>query len=212
MVHGTNPEVHLPEINSQKKSLAGAPTKLRVEEVEDPETGELSYKLVSERTKFGDEEKLTVYKELAAHGRIGTAARAAGVTIGTVKRYVKKDPIFAEMIMEATEAYKDKLIDHHQKLVFDGTTKDHYDRNGKLVSTETIYPIPLIQMELRKHDDGYRDKREVALNVRGGVLVAPSETKSIDDWEAKFGAKGAEMVEGSVVESETEDESSNSED
>lgn len=206
MVHGTNPEVKLPEMNSRKKSLAGAPTKLSVVEVEDPETGEISYKLVSTRYKFGDEEKLIVYKELCNHGRIGTAARAAGVTIKTVKNHVKKDIAFADMIAEATETYKDKLINHHQKLVFEGTTKKHYDRNGKLVSEETIYPIPLIQMELRKHDDGYRDKREVALNVRGGVLIAPSETKSIDDWEAKFGAKGAEIIDGSIAESETDED------
>jgi hypothetical protein len=210
MVHGTNPEVHLPDMK-RRASLAGAPTKLSVVEVEDPETGEITYKLVSSIHKFDQEAKNIVISELANHGRIGTAARAAGVTIKTVKVHVKKDVEFAEMIMEATEVYKDKLINHHQKLVFDGTKKEHYDRNGKLVSTETVYPIPLIQMELRKHDEGYRDKREVSLDVRGGVLVAPSETKSIDDWEAKFGPQGGELVEGTLADSKS-DGDSNSED
>lgn len=86
------------------------------------------------------------------------------------------------------EEYKDKLIGHHQNLVFNGTVKESYDRNGGLVSKETIYPIRLIELELKKHDRAYREKQEIAINHTGGVLVAPAETVSVDDWEKRFGA------------------------
>ena len=92
--------------------------------------------------------------------------------------------------------YRDKLIAHHQELVFNGTKKESFDRNGKLISTETIYPIRLIELELKKHDDGYRDKREVQMNVTGGVLIAPADVKSIDDWEKRF---SGEIIEGEVL-------------
>ena len=42
-------------------------------------------------------------------------------------------------------------------------------------------------MELKKHDSGYREKQELNVNHGGGVLVAPAEMGSIDDWEARFG-------------------------
>ena len=55
-----------------------------------------------------------------------------------------------------------------------------------MIARTTEYPIRLIELELKKHDEGYRDKREVKMEHSGGVLIAPSETPSIEDWESKF--------------------------
>lgn len=183
-----NPQVELnDEKVNRKATLAGAPTKLMLAEIKDDEGNIIGHKLVSDVYKFGEEEKQIVCQQLASHGRLGTAARAAGVTVGTVKRHVKSDSNFAELIGESVEVYKDQLLAHHQELVFNGTQKVTYDRNGGVVSTETIYPIRLIELELKKHDPGYRDKQEVTHEHRGGVMVAPAEVTSVDDWEARFG-------------------------
>jgi len=70
--------------------------------------------------------------------------------------------------------------------------------NGNIVSTEKIYPIRLIELELKAHDERYRDKKELDVKVSGGVLVAPADVSSIDDWEARFG-------EGKVIEGEAQE-------
>ena len=103
---------------------------------------------------------------------------------------MEDDEEFAEAFYEVEQDYKEKLIGHHQDLLFNGIEKNRYDREGNLVETTRDYPIRLIELELKKHDEGYRDKKEMKVNHTGGVLVAPAETKSIDDWESRFsGAK-----------------------
>lgn len=139
------------------------------------------------QTKFDDKAKEVFLIELAKWGRMGEAAAAAGVTSGTVRRHMKEDQEFAEAMMVQEEEYKEKLIGHHQDLLFNGVEKSIYDKTGAVISTERVYPIKLIEMELKKHDEGYREKRELKVDVTGGVLVAPAEMETIGDWEERFG-------------------------
>ncbi len=157
-------------------------------DIQDKETGEWRTVIRMSRLKFGDREKEIFLIEYAKWGRMGESASAAGVSPQTVRKAIEDDEEFAEALYMQEEEYRDKLIGHHQDLVFNGTVKESYDRAGNLVSSETIYPIRLIELELKKHDKGYRDKQEIAINHSGGVLVAPAETASIDDWETRFGA------------------------
>lgn len=138
------------------------------------------------RIKFGDAEKGIFLDEYRKWGRMGESAAQAGVSTQAVRYHMSVDEDFALAVLMAEEEYKDKLVAHHQDLVFNGQEKRIFDRQGKLVSTERVYPIRLIEIELKKHDEGYRDKREVEMKHTGGVLVAPAETASIDDWEKRF--------------------------
>ena len=115
------------------------------------------------------------------------------------------DPEFGELIEEAITSYRDDLLAHHQDLVFNGIPKKHYDNRGNLVSETVDYPIRLIELELKKHDEGYRDKKEVGITHRGGVLVAPAEVESVEDWEAKFGGKVIEGELADVADGKIED-------
>lgn len=149
--------------------------------------GNWRVKIVRLREGIHEIEKQTAYlKSLQEHGLQGVACRIAGVTGKSVVALRQKDKDFDEACIEAMTVYTDRLLGHHQNLVFNGTQKTTYDRNGNKVSEETIYPIRLIELELKKHDEGYRDKREVNMNMSGGVLVAPAEMESIEDWETKF--------------------------
>lgn len=138
------------------------------------------------RIKFGDAEKGVFLETFRKWGRMGEAAAAAGVSTQTVRKHIDEDEDFAEALMMAEEEYREKLIGHHQDLVFNGTIKKSFDRNGNVVSEETIYPIRLIELELKKHDSGYREKQEISHQHSGGVLIAPADMASIDDWEKKF--------------------------
>ena len=150
------------------------------------EIGEWKTKIVALRSGLTEERKTRYLEELAKHGRYNEAARAAGVWGPQIKKCRDTDPEFDEACAVAIQEYTDRLIGHHQNLVFNGTQRITYDRNGNISGEETIYPIRLIELELKKHDEGYRDKREMSVSVSGGVLVAPADVASIEDWETKF--------------------------
>lgn len=152
----------------------------------DEETGEWRMEIRMSREKFDDEAKGVFLHEFMQWGRMGDSAAAAGVSTQTVRAHMEKDPEFAEAMKYCEDHYRDKLIGHHQDLVFNGTVKESYDRNGNLVSRERIYPIRLIELELKKHDSGYREKQEIDVNVKRGVVVAPAEMKTVEDWRNKF--------------------------
>lgn len=156
-------------------------------------------KIVSQREKLDDRAKGIFLEQYLQHARMGHAAQSAGVTPQTVRRHMDADPEFAEACLAAEHSYRDRLIEHHQNLVFEGTTKITYDRQGNVVGEEKIYPIRLIELELKKHDEGYRDKRDVNMKISGGVLIAPSDVASIDDWEARFS--------GTVIDGEAQEAS-----
>lgn len=177
--------------------LAKGSRAIRITE-RDPETGEWRSFIRMSRIKFDDEAKARFLNEYRKWGRMGESAAAAGVSKQTVRKALEDDEDFAEAVMAAEEEYKDKLISHHQDLVFNGTTKESYDRNGQLVSREQIFPIRLIELELKKHDKGYREKIEQEITHKGGVLVAPAEMKTIDDWESRF-AKAKDISPGQIA-------------
>lgn len=148
--------------------------------------GKWRVRLIASRRKFTDHQQHIYLRAIADHGLKGHAAKMAGVSSMTVNKYLKEDPDFAEAFTSAQEEYQAKVIAHHQDLIFNGTEKRTYDRNGNLVSEEVQYPIRLIEMEIKKVDSDYREKRELDVNVSGGVLVAPATLGSIEDWETKF--------------------------
>ncbi len=165
--------------------LAKGSKVVRVDEY-DEETGTWRSRIKMSGRKFDEEAKGVFLQEYLKWGRMTESAAAAGVSTQTVRKALDDDEEFAEAMLEADGSYHDKLIDHHQNLLFNGTEKISYDRMGNIVSREIIYPIRLIEMELKRHDKGYREKQEVAITHSGGVLVAPAEMKTIDDWESRF--------------------------
>lgn len=189
-------------IRERPKSLISRGSKPVIVHTQDDD-GQWRSTIKMSRIKFDDAAKGIFLDEYKKWGRMGDAAAAAGVTTPTVRKHIAEDEDFAEALMAAEEEYKDKLIAHHQDLVFNGTVKENYDRNGNLVSKETIYPIRLIELELKKHDSGYREKQEIAVNHSGGVLVAPADVGSIDEWEKRFSSAkditpGPDMIESDI--------------
>lgn len=173
------------KMKERPRSLLARGSRPEIIEYQD-EDGNWRKKVQMVKNKFDDRAKGIFLDEYRKWGRMGESAASAGFSTGTIRRHMEEDEEFGMAVLMAEEEYKEQLIGHHQDLIFNGTQKESYDRNGNLVSTETIYPIRLIELELKKHDPGYREKQEIAVNHTGGVLVAPAETASIDDWEKRF--------------------------
>lgn len=173
-------------LHRRPRSLISKRSKAVIVQEYDEETGEWRRRIKMQHKKFDDEAKGIFLAEYEKWARMGESAAVAGFSTQSVRKAMEEDEEFAEAVLMAENAYRDKLIDHHQDLLFNGTEKITYDRVGNIVSTERVYPIRLIELELKKHDEGYRDKQELKVNHTGGVLVAPAEMKTIDDWENRF--------------------------
>lgn len=163
----------------------------------DEETGEWRKRVKMSRTKFTEKAKGVFLNEYAKHGRMTEAAAASGVTPQTVRSHMETDEEFAEGVVIADEDYTDKLIAHHQNLLFNGIEKHKFDKNGNLIETSYDFPIRLIEMELKKRDDGYREKREVKMDHGGGVLFMKQESASIEQWEQ---LNSPDVIDAVVVE------------
>lgn len=168
------------------RNHANRSSKPVVIEYRDEITGEIVKKVRMSRTKFDADAKQTFLNEYMKWGRMTESAHAAGVSTQTVRAALERDPEFAEAMLEAEGVYTDKLLRHQQNLVFEGIERRKYDAKGNLVEETREYPIRLVELELKAHDERYRDKREVKMEHRGGVLLAPAAVESIDDWESKF--------------------------
>lgn len=138
-------------------------------------------KLKKSRIKFDDPMKVIYLAELAKHGMKGTAAEAAGVCPRLVRDHLKNDPDFAEKRDRALEKFRDKVISHHHKLLFEGEIHKTYNKDGDLIGEKHVYPIRLIELELKRQEPSYRDKQTIDLHATGGVLVAPAE-QTPEDW------------------------------
>ena len=169
---------------------------LAFERYQCPDTGIIKVRTRVVTTKFDAEAKKKFVEAFAEHGRKGDAARVAGVTTGTINKHLDKDPQFALDVADALEDYKARLLAHHQDLVFNGVKRTKYDKEGNVIEEQIDYPVRLIELELKKHDEGYRDKREVKHDVHGGVLLMPATTDTVEDWEAKHG----DVIDGEVIE------------
>lgn len=203
------PKVRPPAI----RSLLGPRMIPKVVQRRDRVTGEWRNVVQIAKQRMTDEQKGEFLVRYSEWGRLAESAAYAGVSPGTIKKELAEDTDFSDAFLLAEAAYKDRLISHHQNLLFNGTQKDSYDRNGNLVSSETIYPIRLIELELKKHDKGYRDKQEVEVNHTGGVLVVPGEVGSVEDWSKRFGVQDSPgLIEGIAVDITDSSSSSSSED
>lgn len=138
-------------------------------------------KLQTSRIKFDDEQKDIYLKHLAETGLKGASANKVGVSLLTVKNHRENDPDFMDAYEQALEDYRDRVVDHHTNLIFEGELKKRYNKDGDLVEETRTYPIRLIELELKKVDPSYREKQQIEVAHAGGVLVAPAEMTP-NDW------------------------------
>jgi hypothetical protein len=134
--------------------------------------------------QFDDLNKLLFLKEIAKTGQFMAATQSCGVSSSTVRKHLKDDPEFNEAYMDARETYKDIVISVAQKLALEGIDEPMIGGRNRdeVVAYKKVYATNILAMEMKRVDPGYKDKSQVDLNVRSGVLLLP-EGKSMEDWE-----------------------------
>lgn len=149
--------------------------------------------LQQSRIKFDDDQKGLYLKALAEHGRKGDAARAAGVSQQCVRDHLDNDPDFQEQAEEAMSCYRDRLVGHHQTLLFEGEIHRRFNKDGELIEERHVYPVRLIELELKRHEPEYRERQTIDLEGAGaGVLVAPAEM-SPQEWIEQMQAENEKL-------------------
>lgn len=138
-------------------------------------------RLQQARIKFDDDQKEIFLDHYAENGRKCDAATAAGVSLRTVNNHIENDPDFEEGFDAARAAFTDKVVNHHHKLVFEGEIHKKFNKDGELIEERHVYPIRLVELELKRREPAYRDKQEIDLNHGGGVMIAPADMTP-EDW------------------------------
>lgn len=142
-------------------------------------------KLQASKIKFDDEQKGVYLNVLAKTGRRSEAALAARVSLQTVLTHRDNDPDFEDAFQSALGQYQDvihtlafRLMNGVKKPIIGGQHRD------RIVAHEVVYATNLLAMELRRTNAEYKERSEVAVNNRGGVLMVPADM-SIEDFIAK---------------------------
>jgi hypothetical protein len=156
-------------------------------------------KLMTNRIKFDDAAKRTFLEHFAKTNRLMEACAVAGVTRHCVHDHQRNDPDFAEAYEDAKQRYRDSLHQHAEDLIFNGVEKPVIGGRNKdiIIATTVEYPIPLLQMELKRVDPDYKD-RQVVENTGGGsgVVLIPAHMDA-EDWIKEQMEKNAQRKDPS---------------
>lgn len=133
--------------------------------------------------KFTPERRAIFLSKLEQHGRIGLAARWAGVVVETVNRHRKEDPEFDLACNESLSYYHEMCVAGitHQARV--GMIDEKYDKEGKLISRRVSYEQQLRMMMVKRADPSYNDVQKQELSVVGGAVVVPAPIDSVESWD-----------------------------
>ncbi len=133
--------------------------------------------------KFTPERRAVFLAKLEQHGRIGLAARWAGVVTDTVNRHRKEDPEFDHACNESLSYYHEMCVAGitHQARV--GMIDEKYDKEGKLISRRVSYEQQLRMMMVKRADPSYNDIQKQEVSVVGGAVVVPAPIDSVESWE-----------------------------
>lgn len=140
-------------------------------------------KMRENKIKFDDDKKEIFLQVFAKTSRVSAACEAVDITPWAYRHHLAADPEFAEAFEDAKRAYRDKLHEHASNLMFEGVDRPVLGGKYKdeVVAIYKEYPIPLIQMELKRVDPDYKDRQDVNMKSVNGVVVVPADM-SADDW------------------------------
>ena len=122
------------------------------------------------------------------------AAKAAGVSVSTVRNYIKTNPMFQEMFEDAKMVYRDRIVETVVQRAVDGIEEPIIGgmARDQVVAYKRVYSDRLLELEAKRVEHGYRDKGGVEINTGGGVLVVQAGNMDEGDWEKKYGSMEAQ--------------------
>lgn len=136
--------------------------------------------------KFDRDARDRFLRNYAATGLVFVSCRAAGVSEETVRHYTR-DNIegFADEYAEAKGMYRDSLeAEIHRRAVLgvEEPIIGGKDRD-EIVTTVQRYSDRLLEFHAKRHIQEYREKAQIDLNIKSGVIALQAPSTSAEQWE-----------------------------
>lgn len=144
--------------------------------VTEPATWRLAVKN-PRQVKFDDEMKYAWFKAYAECGGYYKACRRIGISYFTFNQHLDLDPEFKRLVELAEQVWCEKVHDHAMDLMFNGVLRKKYDKDGNLIEEYREYPLKILELEMKKTDERYREKGPGAGQggMGGGVVLIPTD-------------------------------------
>lgn len=141
------------------------------------------------------ERKVAFIEHLAQTSNVTLSAHLAGwVRRNTAYQHREKDPLFAELWQEAIDIATDELESAARSRAI-GWDEPIVNKDGEVVGQRRVYSDKMMEMMLKAHrPDKYRDKQDIDLNHKGGIILMPKPF-SEEEWEAQAGTQQKEHRE-----------------
>lgn len=152
--------------------------------------------------EFTNERKQNFIKLYRKTGLLNRTAELVGVSISTVADHRKFDPVFAEEVEFAKQAWIEETLiqsaitratEGYKKPIVGGKDRD------TIVTYETQYSDALHLALLKANRPEFREKGGTATDIddgkKGGVLIVTANPVHTSHWESLYGG----MADGSQV-------------
>lgn len=142
---------------------------------------------------FTDDRKQKFLDHYRLTGLYYMSAGVAGVSGQTVRHHIQNDKEFGAAAEQAMQDWLDeaelkimsRAIDGVEEPVIGGKNRD------EIVAHVKRYSDGLASQLLRAKRPEYREKQQIDMNVKGGVLVVPQKPATAEEWEAQHGEAAA---------------------
>jgi hypothetical protein len=139
--------------------------------------------------RFSEREKQIYVAAIRRYGKWGQslAIKETGFSAGTVKHWLKHDPVFAEAVTQAMNEHHECIVRRLVGEAVEGHMEPIWvkvDGKYQKIGDRKILETGMRTKILQSHPS-FREKQELDVNVRGGVLVAPA-VASEEEWDAQF--------------------------
>ena len=115
---------------------------------------------IAKQKPWTREREELVCAAIREHGRLGDAARSAGVCRAGVERRRLSHPHFAQMVMEARKDFAETTIRKVQDFAWEGREEEVF-KNGEPIGTKKTWFPQLQVLEARRVVPEYRDNAKV---------------------------------------------------
>jgi len=138
--------------------------------------------------KFDQDARERFLRSYEKTGLVFVSCQAAGVSEETVRAYTRDNiENFADMYAEAKGRYRDSLeAEIHRRAVLgvEEPIIGGKDRD-EIVTYVQRYSDRLLEFHAKRHIAEYREKSQIELNVKSGVIALQAPSASAEEWEAQ---------------------------
>jgi len=122
-------------------------------------------------------------KHYAVTGLIGKSAELAGTERTTIFSWRKADAEFDARCVLALKTYCEAVEAEIHRRAIEGVNEPVFYQ-GEVVGHVTRYSDRMLELHAKRHIPEYRERQQVDLNVKGGVIVVPGMALTTQQWEA----------------------------